>query len=73
MNTENKPGINQQNYSHQEGQMDNISPQQGAAQRGSTNNSQGLSDMMNESEEQKAGRAHGQKDESSVQQDERQP
>ena len=73
MNTENKPGVNQQNYSHQEGQMDNITPQQGAEQRGPTNNSHGMSDMMNESEEQKAGRDHGQKDGSSGQQDERQP
>jgi hypothetical protein len=30
-----------------------------------------MSDMLNESEEQRAGRAHGQKDESDVQQEER--
>ena len=35
--------------------------------------SQAMPDMMNESEEQKAGRAHGQKDESDVQQEQRQP
>ena len=74
MSTENKPSSNQQNHGHREGQMNNTTPQQeGTGQRVSTNNSQGMSDMMNESEEQKAGRAHGQKDESDVQQEERQP
>lgn len=66
--------MNQQDHPHREGQQNNTTPQvQGTGQRVSTNNSQQMSDMMNESEEQKAGPAHGQKDESGVQQDERQP
>ncbi|RYZ25533.1 MAG: hypothetical protein EOO10_18035 [Chitinophagaceae bacterium] len=74
MGTNNKPTTNQQDHPHREGQTMNTTPQQqGTGQRVSTNNSQGMSDMMNESEEQKAGRAHGQKDESDVQQEERQP
>jgi hypothetical protein len=32
-----------------------------------------MSDMMNESQEQKAGRSHGQKEGRDVQQEERQP
>ncbi|HEY0041804.1 MAG TPA: hypothetical protein VGB71_14125 [Flavisolibacter sp.] len=74
MSTNNKPSMNQQDHPHREGQQNNTTPQvQGTGQRVSTNNSQQMSDMMNESEEQKAGPAHGQKDESGVQQDERQP
>ncbi len=75
MSTNNKkPSSNQQEHSHQEGQMNNVAPQKGGAgQRENTNNSHGMSEMMNESEEQKAGRAHGQKDESGVQQEQRQP
>jgi hypothetical protein len=42
-------------------------------QRRSSNRKQPMSNKMQESEEQKAGKAHGQKDESRVQQDERQP
>lgn len=74
MDSNNKPGANQQNHPHREGQMNNTTPQeQGTGQRVSENNSRGLGDMLNESEEQKAGRAHEQKDESGVQQDQRQP
>lgn len=74
MGSNNKPGSNQQSHPHQEGQMNNTTPQvQGTGQRVSENKSRGLGDMMNESEEQKAGRAHGQKDEGGVQQEERQP
>lgn len=66
--------MNQQSHPHQEGQTMNTTPQQqGTGQRVSENKTQGMSDMMNESEEQKAGDAHEQKDESGVQQDERQP
>ena len=74
MGTNNKPGMNQQSHPHQEGQTMNTTPQQqGTGQRVSENKTQGMGDMKNESEEQKAGGAHGQKDESDVQQDERQP
>jgi hypothetical protein len=74
MGENNKPGANQQNHPHREGQMNNTTPQQqGTGQRVSENKTQGMSDMLNESEEQQAGRAHGQKDERDVQQDQRQP
>jgi hypothetical protein len=64
--------MNHQDHSHREGQQNNISvPGQG--QHDSHNNTQQLSDMGNESQEQRSGPAHGQKDESGVQQDERQP
>ena len=67
--------MNQQNHPHAEGQQNNTAPQvQGTGRQVSeTNNSQQMSDMLNESEEQRAGRSHDQKDESGVQQDERQP
>lgn len=66
--------MNQQDHPHREGQQNNTTPQvQGTGQHVSENNTQQMSDMMNESDEQKAGRAHGQQDESGVQQDERQP
>ena len=74
MGTDNKPTTNQQDHPHREGQTMNTTPQQqGTGQRVSENNSQGMSDMMNESEEQRSGAAHGQKDERDVQQEQRQP
>ena len=74
MGTKSKPSKNQQDHPHREGQQNNTTPQiQGTGQRVSENKTQQMSDMLNESDEQKAGRAHGQKDESGVQQDERQP
>lgn len=74
MSTNNNATSNRQEHLHQEGQMNNTAPhQEGNSQTGSNNNSHGMSEMMNESEEQKAGRAHGQKDESGVQQEQRQP
>jgi hypothetical protein len=75
MSTNNKPSMNQQDHPHREGQQNNTAPQGqgGAGQRMSENNSQQLSDMMNESDEQKAGGSHGQQDEQDVQQEERQP
>ena len=74
MGSNNTPSTNQQSHPHREGQQNNTTPQvQGTGQRVSENKNQQMSDMMNESEEQKAGSAHGQKDESSVQQEERQP
>lgn len=66
--------VNHQDHPHQEGAQNNIPPLiQGNGQRNSDNHSQPMSNMMQESEEQKAGRAHGQKDESNVQQEERLP
>jgi hypothetical protein len=74
MGTNNKPSMNQQDHPHREGQQNNTTPQvQGTGQRVAENNSQQMSDMLNESDEQKAGRAHDQNDESDVQQDEKQP
>ena len=64
--------MNEQTHPHNEGQQNNTASQaQGAGQRANQNNSQQMSDMLNESEEQRAGRAHGQKDEGDVQQEER--
>ena len=66
--------VNHQDHAHIEGQQNNTPPIHHAdGQRRSSNHNQPMSNMLNESEEQKAGRAHGQKDESQVQQDERQP
>jgi len=74
MGTNNKPSMNQQDHPHREGQQNNTTPQvQGTGQRVSENNTQQMSDMLNESEEQRSGRAHGQASEEGVQQDERQP
>jgi hypothetical protein len=74
MDKKNNFSTRQQSHPHREGQMDNVTPQQsGTGQRVSENKSQAMPDMLNESEEQKAGRAHGQKDESEVQQEQRQP
>ena len=66
--------VNHQPHSRQEGQQNNTPPiHEFDGQRRSNNQNQPMSNMMNESEEQKAGRAHGQKDERNVQEDERQP
>lgn len=74
MGTNNKPGMNQQDHPHREGQQNNTTPQvQGTGQRVSENKTQPMSDMLNESDEQRSGQAHGQKDERNVQQEERQP
>lgn len=74
MDKQNNFSGNQQNYPHREGQMNNTTPQQsGTGQRVSENKSHAMDDMLNESEEQKAGRSHGQNDEGDVQQEERQP
>lgn len=72
MGTNNKPSMNQQSHPHSEGQQNNTTPQvQGTGQRVAENNNQQMSDMLNESEEQRSGRSHDQKDESDVQQEER--
>ena len=66
--------VNHQDHPHQEGQQNNTPPiHEFDGQRRSNTQTQSMSNMMNESEEQKAGRAHGQKDEGPVQQEERQP
>jgi hypothetical protein len=66
--------VNHQDHPHREGNQNNTpSIHEFDGQRRSNNNNQPMSNMLNESEEQKAGRAHGQKDESNVQQDERLP
>jgi hypothetical protein len=62
--------VNHQTHSHQEGQQNNTRPND---QQLNDTNAQPMSNMMQESQEQKAGRAHGQKDEGPVQQDERLP
>jgi len=75
-NNKENTSVNRQTHSRQEGQQNNTPPvQQGEyqGQRHGENHNQPMSNMMQESEEQKAGRAHGQKDESDVQQDERTP
>jgi hypothetical protein len=75
-NNKENASVNRQNHPRQEGQQNNTPPvQQGEyqGQRHGENHNQPMSNMMQESEEQKAGRAHGQKDESGVQQDERMP
>ena len=66
--------VNHQDHPHQEGQQNNTPPiHEFNGQRRSSTQNQSMSNMMNESEEQKAGRAHGQNDESNIQQNERQP
>ncbi len=68
--------VNHQDHPHQEGQQNNTAPvQQGEfqGQRHAGNHNQPMSSMMQESDEQKAGKAHGQKDEGNVQQEERLP
>jgi hypothetical protein len=64
---------NKQDHPHREGAYGNTASNDANGQKGRTNNGQAMDDMMQESEEQKAGRAHGQKDEGQVKQDERMP
>jgi hypothetical protein len=66
--------VNHQDHPHQEGAQNNTPAiHEFDGQRRSNNNNHPMSSMMNESEEQKAGQAHGQKDEGNVQQEERLP
>lgn len=66
--------VNHQNHPHQEGQQNNMpSIHEADGQRRSNNNNQPMSNILNESEEQRAGKAHEQKEESNIQEDERQP
>lgn len=54
---------NHQGHPHQEGQQSNMPPAHEAdGQRRRNTQTQSMSKMMNESDEQKAGPAHGQKD-----------
>ena len=75
MSTNNKnASVNHQDHPHREGNQNNTpSIHEADGQRRNDNNNQPMSNMMNESEEQKAGRAHGQKDEGDIQQEERLP
>ncbi len=73
MDNQQKPNVNHQTHGHQEGQQNNIASSEPGVRNAAVNNSQPMSNMLNESEEQKAGKSHGQKDESGVQQGERTP
>jgi hypothetical protein len=56
--------INHQGDSRQEGQSSNTTPQiEGNGQRNSNNNNQPMTNMLKDSEEQKAGREKNEKDE----------
>ena len=75
MSIDNKnASVNHQGHPHQEGNQNNTPPiHDYDGQRRSNTQNQPMSNMMQESEEQKAGKGHGQKDESDVQQEERLP
>ncbi len=73
MDNRQQPNVNHQDHPHQEGQQNNIASTTPGSGNAEVNNSQPMSNMLNESEEQKQGKAHGQKDESDVQQGERTP
>lgn len=69
MGTNNKPSMNQQDHPHSEGQQNNTTPQvQGTGERVSENNTQQMSDRLNESEEQRAGGSPDQQQDEDVQQ-----
>ncbi|HWI90192.1 MAG TPA: hypothetical protein VNT20_02910 [Flavisolibacter sp.] len=64
-------GVNHQDHPHQEGQQNNTPPiHEFDGQRRSNTQKQSMSNIMNESDEQKARDAHSQKDERSVQENE---
>jgi hypothetical protein len=72
--TQKKWDVNQKNHPHQERQQHNTPPiHEFEGQRKSNSQKQSMSNMMNESDEQNTGKAHGQKDERGVQEDERKP
>lgn len=72
MDKKNNFSTRQQPHGHQEGQMNNVTPQQeGTGQRVSENKSQAMGDILNDGEEQKAGGSQDQKNESGEQQEER--
>jgi hypothetical protein len=62
--------VNHQHSSRDEGQQNNIRPHD---KQMNDTNAQPMSNMMQESEEQRAGNAHDQKDEREVQDEQRQP
>ena len=75
-NNKENASVNRQNHPHHEGQENNTVPvQQGEyqGQRHAENHNQPMSNIKQESEEQKRGKAHGQQDDGSVQQEERLP
>ncbi|MGI8598688.1 MAG: hypothetical protein ACR2KB_05470 [Chitinophagaceae bacterium] len=61
--------VNHQHGSREEGQQNNIRPDE---QQMNDTNAQPMSNMKQESEEQRAGRSENQKDEKSVQDEQRQ-
>ena len=66
--------VNHQTHPHLEGNQNNTpSIHEADGQRRSDNHNQPMSNMMQESQEQTAGKAHGQQDEGPVQQEQRQP
>jgi hypothetical protein len=66
--------VNHQDHPHQEGTQNNTPPSHDFdGQRRSNTQTQSMNNRMNESEEQKAGRAYDQTDQKDVQQDERLP
>ncbi|MER3470725.1 MAG: hypothetical protein C4330_05180 [Chitinophagaceae bacterium] len=68
----NNASVNHQDHPHQKGQQNNTpSIQDTNGQRRSNNNNQPMSNLLNKSEEQRTGSAHGQQDESDVQEEER--
>ena len=73
MDNRQQPNVNHQDHPHQEGQQNNTAVSDPGQRNSGVNNNQPMSNMLNESAEQKAGEAHGQKDESNVQQGERRP
>ncbi len=62
--------VNHQHSSREEGQQNNIRPHD---QQMNDTNAQPMSNMMQESEEQRAGKSDDQKNEKSVQDEQRQP
>jgi hypothetical protein len=62
--------VNHQHGSREEGQQNNIRPDD---QQLNDTNAQPMSNMMQDSEEQRSGKAHDQKDERPVQDEQRQP
>ena len=69
MDKKNNFSTRQQTHPHQEGQVNNITPQkEGTDQRVSENKSQAMPDILNDNSEQRSGDS---KDDSSERQDER--
>ncbi len=71
MENNEKPNVNHQTHGHQEGQQNNTGTTRPGNKDGVSNNNQPMSNMLNESEEQKAGRKNNQQDENKTGADER--